>query len=301
MAAARPTAAAWLFLAPTLLALLAVAGWPLGRTLWLSFTDADLSSAGYHLVGVSNFLGRDPTGWYGVLADPQWWRTVVNTFVFVAISVSLETVLGMLIALLLHAQFPGRALARTAVLVPWAIPTVVSAKLWGWIYHDQYGLLNDLLLRAGAIVQPLAWTADPHLVMGAVIAADVWKTTPFVSLLLLAGLQMLPRDCYDAARLDGVHPIKVFLRVTLPLLRPVLVVTVLFRALDALRVFDLIYVLTPNNPVTASISVYVRQQLVDFHDLGYGSAAASLVFFAAALLTVGFLGLTRRRGSVAGP
>ena len=167
--------------------------------------------------------------------------------------------------------------------------------MWGWMFHGQFGILNDLLLRLGLIGQPLAWTADPDLVMGAVIFADVWKTTPFMTLLILAALQMLPRDCYEAARVDGVHPARVFFHVTLPLIAPALLVAVIFRGLDALRIFDLIYVLTPNSEDTLSMSVYARQQLVDFQDVGFGSAASSLLFFALALGTALTLTLARAR------
>ncbi len=286
----------WRFLAPVLITLLAVAAWPLARTVWFSFTDAmlfDLSDG--QLVGGANYLAFVEGAWTGVLADPLWWRAVRNTLVFALVSVSLETVLGLGVALVLHASFPGRPLVRAAVLVPWAIPTIVSAQMWGWIYHDQFGLLNDLLLRLGATAEPLAWTADPNLVLGSVIIADVWKTTPFMALLFLAALQMLPRDCYEAARVDGIHPLRVFYRVTLPLIRPALVVAVIFRGLDALRVFDLIYVLTPNSADTMSMSVYARQQLVDFQDVGYGSAASTLLFFTVALCTTVFLMLVRTR------
>jgi len=291
---------AWLMLGPGLAVLLLVAAWPLVRTVWLGFTDATLDDpAGGVWVGLDNYLVRYADGeWGGVLADPLWWRALGNTLVFVLVSVSLETLLGLGIALVLHAAFPGRALVRAAVLVPWAIPSIVAAQMWGWIYHDQFGLLNDLLLRLGLLDRPLAWTADPGLMMGAVVLADVWKTTPFMALLLLAGLQMLPRDCYEAARVDGVHPLRVFWSVTLPLIRPALVVAVIFRGLDALRVFDLIYVLTPNSEQTMSISVYARQQLVDFQDLGYGSAVSTLVFFTLALCTLAFLMAMRRRGGL---
>ena len=287
---------AWLFLAPALLTLLATAGWPLLRTVWLGFTDAglsDLSAATW--IGLDNYLVHDGDEWYGVLADPLWWQAVRNTLLFAGVSVTLETLLGLIIALVLTAAFPGRPLVRAAVLIPWAIPTIVSARMWGWIYHDQFGLLNDALLQLGLIVQPLAWTADPDLSLWAVILADVWKTTPFMALLMLAALQMLPRECYEAARVDGVHPLRVFFRVTLPLIRPALVVAVVFRALDALRVFDLIYVLTPNSEDTISMSVYARQQLVDFQDAGYGSAASTLLFFVVALSTLVFLMLASRR------
>jgi trehalose/maltose transport system permease protein len=183
---------------------------------------------------------------------------------------------------------------RAAVLIPWAIPTIVSAKMWGWMLHDQFGLVNDLLLHAGLIAEPLAWTAEPVLAMASVILVDVWKTTPFMALLILAALQMLPRDCYEAARVDGIPPVSVFVHVTLPLIAPALIVAVTFRALDALRIFDLVYVLTPNSQDTMSMSVYARQQLVDFQSVGYGSAASTLLFMTVALLTIAWLGFGRR-------
>ncbi len=286
----------WLLLAPLLIALAAVAAWPLARTIWFSLTDASLSDlTDARFVGLENYLAYDHGGWMGVLADPLWWRAVGNTLWFVLISVSLETLFGLAVALMLMTRFSGRPLVQAAVLVPWAVPTIVSAKMWGWIFHDQFGLLNDTLLRLGLIAEPLAWTADPDLMMGAVIVADVWKTTPFMALLLLAALQTLPRDCYQAARLDGIHPVRVFFKVTLPLIKPALMVAVIFRLLDALRIFDLIYVLTPNSEYTMSMSVYARQQLVDFQDVGYGSAASTLLFFTIALCTVIFLAMTRIR------
>jgi len=287
---------AWWFLSPLLLVLLLVAGWPLVRTIWFSFTDASLMAMGEaHWVGFENYLSRFDGGWFGVLADPLWWQAVRNTLVFVVVSVTLETVLGLAIALVLQWRFPANPLLRAAVLVPWAIPTIVSAKMWGWLLHDQFGLVNDLLLRLGLVSVPLAWTADPALAMSAVIMADVWKTTPFMALLLLAALQMLPSDYMEAARLDGVNAMRRFWHITLPLIRPALVVAVTFRALDAMRIFDLIYVLTPNNPETVSMSIYARQQLVDFQDVGVGSAASTLLFFTIALFTIGFLALAQRR------
>jgi trehalose/maltose transport system permease protein len=155
-------------------------------------------------------------------------------------------------------------LVRAIVLIPWAIPTVVSARMWNWMLHDQFGVVNDLLLRLGVISAPIAWTANTDTALWAVVMVDVWKATPFMALLILAGLQMLPGDIYEAARVDGIHPVRVFFRVTLPLIRPALLVAVVFRALDALRVFDLVYVLTANTAETQSMSVYARQQLVDF-------------------------------------
>jgi trehalose/maltose transport system permease protein len=279
-----------------LAALAMVAGWPLARTIWFGFTDADLNHLdAYNFVGFENYLARFDDEWFGVLADPQWWGSVWNTLWFALVSVSIETVLGMVVALTLNATFPGRGLLRAVVLVPWAIPTVVSAQMWNWMLHDQAGVVNAALLGIGAIAQPIAWTADPQTALWSVVMVDVWKTTPFMALLLLAGLQMLPHDIYEAARLDGVHPIRVFFRITLPLIRPALMVAVIFRGLDALRVFDLIYVLTSNAPSTMSMSVYARQQLVDFQEVGYGSAAATLIFLVIAVLTVVYLTVERVR------
>ncbi|TCO75992.1 carbohydrate ABC transporter membrane protein 1 (CUT1 family) [Plasticicumulans lactativorans] len=280
---------AWLFITPMIVVMVLVAGWPLLRTLWFSFTDADLKELGAaKFVGFSNYVGE-----YGLLADPEWWNAVLNTIRFSVISVTLETVLGLIVALVLNAKFPGRALVRAAVLIPWAIPTIVSAKMWAWMMHDQFGVLNYVLMGLHIINQPLAWTADPALAMNAVIMVDVWKTTPFMALMILAALQMLPTDCYEAARVDGIHPVRVFFKVTLPLIRPALMVAVIFRALDALRVFDLIYVLTSNSKDTMSMSVYSRQQLVDFQQVGFGSAASTVLFLIVALCTAAYITIGR--------
>jgi len=285
---------AWLFLAPTLLGLAFVAGWPLLRTILLGFTDATLSSTdSYSFIGLENYLVYDNGEWYGLLADGLWWHAVWNTVYITLISVSLETVLGVLVALILHAKFPGRGLVRAAILIPWAIPTVVSAKMWGWMLHDQFGVINDLLMQLHLISSPVAWTVNPDTVLGTIIAVDVWKTTPFMALLTLAALQMLPKDCYEAARVDGIHPVKVFFKVTLPLIKPALIVAVVFRMLDALRIFDLIYILTSNSEDTMSMSIYARQQLIDFQQIGYGSAASTLLFLLVFGLTLAYIFATR--------
>jgi trehalose/maltose transport system permease protein len=263
------------------------AGWPLARTFWFSFTDADLGNLGnYRFIGIENYLARYDGEWTGILAEPEWWRSVWNTLWFSLVSVAIETVLGIVIALILNAAFPGRGVMRAIVLIPWAIPTVVSARMWNWMLHDQFGVVNDILLRLGLISAPIAWTANPDTALWAVVMADVWKATPFMALLVLAALQMLPQDIYEAARVDGIHPVRVFFRVTLPLIRPALMVAVIFRGLDALRVFDLIYVLTANSRDTMSMSVFARQKLVDFQEVGLGSAASTLTFLIIAVVVV---------------
>jgi trehalose/maltose transport system permease protein len=279
--------AAWAFIAPALIVVALVAGWPLTRTIWFSFTDADLNSLDdYSFIGFENYLANYDGEWLGLLTDPDWWHSVWNTVWFALVSVSIETVLGTIVALILNAHFPGRGIMRAVILVPWAIPTVVSAKMWNWMLHDQFGVINDMLLRLGLIAAPVTWTASPDTALWTVVMVDVWKTTPFMALLILAALQMLPQDIYEAARVDGVHPVRVFFRVTLPLIKPALLVAVIFRALDALRVFDLVYVLTANSRDTMSMSVFARQQLVDFQEVGLGAAASTLIFLIIALLVV---------------
>jgi trehalose/maltose transport system permease protein len=283
MAAASPLSrqrrrAAVLFVLPMGLVLATVAGWPLLRTIYFAFTDARLSTLEAHeLVWLENFAG--------LARDPDWWRAVWNTVLFTAVSVTLETVLGLVIALTLNAHLPGRGLLRAAVLVPWAIPTVVSAQMWNWMFNDLYGVLNAIGVGLGLLDAPRAWTADPDLALFAVIAVDVWKTTPFMALLTLAALQILPAELFEAARIDGASPLRAFWRITLPLVRPALMVAVVFRTLDALRVFDLPYVLTGNSRTTASMAVFARQRLVDFQDVGYGSAASTFLFLVIAVFT----------------
>ena len=295
------TRTAWLFLAPALLLLSFVAAWPLVRTVSFGFTDASLGEIGEaSFIGFENYLAWYDGRWYGLLADPLWWRAVANTLVFCVASVTLETVLGVAIALVLNRSFPGRAWVRAAVLVPWAVPTIVSAKMWGWMLNDQFGVVNQALVAMGLISAPLAWTADPALAMASVIVVEVWKTTPFIALLALAALQMVPQECYEAARIDGARPVRIFFTITLPIIRPAIVVAVVFRALDALRVFDVIYVLTSNSVDTMSMSIFARQQLVDFQDVGYGSAASTLLFLSVALVAALVLAAGRVRMTEAG-
>ena len=294
------TRTAWLFLSPMLIVLVLVALWPLGRTIWFSFTDAninDLDAAKF--VGLENYFGE-----FGLFANPnntdgffrsEWGIAILNTLKFSAVSVTLETLAGLGVAMLLNQAFHGRSLVRTAVLVPWAIPTIVSAKMWSWMLHDQFGVINQWLVDAGLIAHKIAWTAQSEYALWTVVLVDVWKTTPFMALLILAALQTLPKDCYEAAEVDGVHPLRVFWYVTLPLIRPALMVAVIFRLLDALRVFDLIYVLTSNNNSTISMSGFVRREMIDDGYVGFGSAASTALFLIIGLCTVAYIKFSRLR------
>jgi trehalose/maltose transport system permease protein len=278
--------------------MLIVAVWPLARSIWFSFTDTNINDiAAGQWVGLENYFGE-----YGLFFNPNdeqgfwagdWGISIRNTFSFAAVSVVLETLTGLGVALLLNQDFKGRALVRTAVLVPWAIPTIVSAKMWGWMLNDQFGVINTLLLNAGLIGSKIAWTAEPSYALWTVVLVDVWKTTPFMALLVLAALQTVPKDCYEAARVDGVHPLRVFWRITLPLIRQPLMVAIVFRLLDSLRVFDLIYVLTSNGSSTISMSGFVRREMVEYGNMGFGSAASTSLFLIIMLTAVIFLRLTR--------
>lgn len=279
----RQRAAFW-FIAPMLAALFFVAAWPLIRTIWFSLTNTALSDLyGGEFIGFDNYLSLRilESGrwiWRGTLVDPAWWNAVWNTVRFAFVSVFFETILGLIVALVLNAEFKGRGIVRAAILIPWAIPTIVSAKMWAWMLNDQFGIINDIMLNLGLISQKIAWTASADTAMYAVLMVDIWKTTPFMALLILAGLQMVPRDIYEAAKLDGINPVKVFFKITLPLIRPALAVAIIFRMLDALRIFDLVYVLTPNSAATKTMSVISRENMIDFDKFAYGAAQSTLLF-----------------------
>ncbi len=285
---------AWGLLAPMMIILGLVAAYPLYRTILFSFTDAKIDQLdSLNFIGFGNYFQIIDGFKYGVLADPAWWNAVKNTLFFTFFSVTLETILGLLVALCLNISFPGRGIFRAIVLIPWAIPTVVSAKMWSWMLNDQFGIINDILYKLSIIDSPVAWTSNTSTVMATLIFVDVWKTTPFMALLILAGLQLVPLHIYQAAKIDGISRIKLFFKVILPLLKPTIIVAVVFRALDALRIFDLVYVLTPSNPLTVSMSVYARENLFDFDKFSYGSAASVLLFLIVCMFTLTYLGLSK--------
>ncbi|PZA08600.1 MULTISPECIES: carbohydrate ABC transporter permease [unclassified Meiothermus] len=265
MLTVRQTRLAWLLVTPTLLVVALVAGYPLAQVFYYSFHKADIAFVEPPVwIGLRNYT-------YLLTQDGEFREALWNTLKFTFFSVTLETILGLAIALVIHSNFKGRGLVRTAILIPWAIPTVVSAQMWKWMLNDIYGVINVLGVKLGLLANKVAFLANPATVLPSIIAVDVWKTTPFMALLLLAGLQLIPSDIYEAADIDGANKWQQFWSLTLPLLTPALVVALIFRTLDALRVFDVIFVMTGVNSATRSLAVYNRQQLIDFQDLGYGS------------------------------
>ena len=272
---ARSDARLGLILAlPAVLAIGLIAFFPLGRAIRDSLFKISLrfENAARPFVGLDNYR----TVW----TDARWYNALRVTFTVVIVSVAVELVLGMLIALLVNRSFRGRGIVRAAVLVPWALTTVVSAKMWSWIYDAQYGVMNDILTKLHIIEKPLIWLANPNLTLWALIGAEIWKTTSFMALLLLAGLQLIPAELYEAAAIDGTNGWQNFWKITLPLLKPSILVALLFRTIDATRIFDLIKVMTNGGPgqATESINIYTYNTLFTNLNFGLGSALAVSVF-----------------------
>jgi trehalose/maltose transport system permease protein len=278
---------AWLLVAPCILIVLVVAVYPLFESFRLSLTNKRLASArAVRYVGFDNYrrLFNDK-----IFVDSIW-----HTIEFTVASVAFETMFGMIIALVINSHFKGRGVVRTSMLVPWAIPTVVSATMWVWMYNDVFGVINDLLYyRLHLIDHKIAWLANTSTALPAIVAVDVWKTTPFMALLLLAGLQIIPGDVYEAATVDGANAWKQFWQITLPLLKPALLVALIFRTLDAFRVFDVIYVMKGYAPNTMSLAVFTQQTMIGSARLGLGSAAAVIIFLCISMFVILYTRLVR--------
>ena len=266
-------------LAPALLVVAFVAFYPLGQTVYQSFTD-------------QQFLVLEPTKWVGLanyrklIHDEAFRHSIVVTVKFTVVTVSFEFVLGLIIALVVNSSFKGRGVMRAVMLVPWAIPTVVSAQMWKWMYDQIFGPINDAGVRLHVLSHGVAWVADPSTALWAVSAVDIWKTTPFVALLLLAGLQVIPHDLYEAAGVDGVSKWHQFWRITLPLLKPAILVALIFRTLDALRVFDIFYVFFGSRADTQTMSIVAQNTIVTEGDVGYGAAISVAIFLIIGLFVV---------------
>ena len=261
---------AWYLIIPAVLVVVLVIGYPLAQVVVYSFLK-------YKLDGVTpaSFVGLDNYAF--VLSDPDWWRAVWNTLIFTFFSVTLETILGLVVALVANAKFKGRTFFRIAILIPWAIPTVVSSQIWKWMFNDVYGVVNLLLTNFHIIPEKIAWLAVPETAIPVIIAVDVWKTVPFMALLILAGLQTIPGDMYEAGAIDGATGVKTFFYLTLPFIMPTLLVALIFRTLDALRVFDIFYIMVGGAGDMATMATYNRLQLIDFLDAGVGSATSVII------------------------
>lgn len=279
-------------LLPGALLLVAVVVVPVLRVILLSLSRVDVDQ-GFttHAAGLAQYAR--------LWQDGRWFTALRNTSVFTAASLAIEMALGVLFALLLHRRFRGRGAVRALAMLPWALPTAVMALAWAWIFNDSFGVANDLLRRLGLLHRPVAWLGQPGTAMLALVVADVWKTTPFVMLIALAGLQSIPDSVEEAARLDGLSAPRRFFRITLPLLAPALGVALAFRAVQAYGAFDLIYVMTGGGPggSTETVSLYAYQNYFRYLDFGYGSAIATQGMLLAGALAMGAMWLARRRSA----
>jgi multiple sugar transport system permease protein len=270
-----------LMAAPAIATILLIAIIPLAQTIGDSLFQISLKfeNAPRPFVGLDNY--------FAVLDDDSWFNALRVTGLVTGASVAVELVLGMVIALLINRAFRGRGLVRAAVLVPWALTTVVSAKMWAWIYDGRYGVANDMLMRLHLIDQPIIFLVRPELTIWAMIGAEIWKTTPFMALLLLAGLQLIPHELYEASSLDGASRWQTFWRVTLPLLKPTILVALLFRTIDAVRMFDLPRVLTNGGPgkSTETVVLYTYNTFFTSLNFGYGSTLAVMIFLIVVLVS----------------
>ena len=283
----RARLAFWL-LAPALTFVMLLGAFPVISQFVLSFTEFNLKFADERgFAGLSNFAR--------LINDEIFWQDLGQTTYFTVVSVGLELILGLAAALLLNRVIRGRAAMNSSLMVPWALPTVVAATMWSLLLNDRVGLVNSVLERVGLMGEPIVWLG-PRLAMTSVILADVWKTVPFVAIILLAGLKSIPNQYYEAAALDGAGRWMVFRSITLPLLKPFIAVVVLFRTMDAFRIFDLIWVLTGGASRTETLSVYIYRVLFRYGDLGYGSTITVALFTIVFVLSLGLIRFMRISG-----
>lgn len=282
----REAILAYLLLAPAVLLITSLILLPVVGTLFKSFYRDVTFLPPAKFIGLLNYKR--------LLADTNFLQSVFFTVLFTITAVLLETVLGMFFALVMNEDFKLRGLIRAVVLIPWAIPTIISAKTWFLLYNYNYGLFNFLITKFHISTKPLNWLGTSYSAFFSIVIADVWKTAPFMAILFLAGLQSIPRELYEAGEIDGASLSKQFMKITLPLLKPVLIIALIFRTIDSLRIFDLIYVLTGGGPggATMSVSMYGFNLYV-LGDFGYGSTVSVVTFILVLLFTVFYLRIGR--------
>jgi multiple sugar transport system permease protein len=264
---------------PSLLLIALVAAYPICYAIWLSLHEYSVRVA-----GLSRWAGTFGLRNYSnILQDPEFWAAVKTTFIFTAFSVTFETLLGMAMALAMHSAFRGQGLLRTVVLVPWAVLTVVTAMMWRTIFDPTLGVVNTILGT------DTVWLGQSPQALIVMIVADVWKTAPFMALLLLAGLQVIPGEIYEAAKVDGATTWQRFRKITLPLLMPALLVALIFRTLDALRIFDLPFVLTKGANGTTTLSLIAQETFATNRIYGLGAAYSILTFITVMIVSFTYI------------
>jgi ABC-type sugar transport system permease subunit len=273
-------------LVPSVIAVFGIVVYPILRTLYTSLYAVDSPLPGhYNFVGLRNYTFA--------LRQPEFWSAIQRTAYFTFLSTGLELALGMLIALLLNAPLRARWLFRTIVVLPWALPTIVNGAMWRYMFNAQYGVVNAALTQLHIIGSYEAWFSKPFLALNLVVLADVWKNTSLVAFFLLAGLATIPRELYEAARVDGYGPVGAFLHITLPLLRPVIVIVLVLRTIEAFKVFDIIYVMTDGGPGTSSRVIAYSMYKETFYNAFPGKGAAIAVIMLLLMIPVMILNVRR--------
>lgn len=275
----RDTIIGLLLLAPSLLILTGIILQPILGTLYLSFFETSLGANSPNIFrGLGNYLD--------LLQDKVVWETLQRTLYFTLVSVGIELVLGLALAQLISGHGPGWKILRAVLIIPWAVPTIVNATMWRWIYNADYGALNGLLTQLGIIEKYIPWLIYPKTAMNLVILADIWHSVPFIALILQAAMATLPLELDEAAAVDGATPWQTFWRIRLPLLRPAILVVLVIRTVEAFRVFDIIYVITAGGPAygTVTISYLTYLETFSFGHMGRGSALSFLITLITMLL-----------------
>ena len=279
------------FVAPAALVIILIVLIPLGRALWMSVFDIRLTRPGVEpFVGLGNYIEQ--------LTSGDFWAATGRALYFTVVSTALELGFGMGLALLMDQPLRWRWLLRTLVILPWALPTIVNALMWRWIDNAEYGALNALLTQTGVLHDYQPWLSDSDLAMWMVIIADVWKLTPLVAILLLAGLQSIDREVVEVARVDGAGPWQVFRHILLPLVKPVMLILLVLRTMEAFKVFDLIWIMTHGGPAnsTQTIAIYAYQTAYQGFDFGRGAALGYLIALVIMVLAAIYLRLLGRMG-----
>lgn len=283
------TSLAWLLVVPSLLLILGVKLYPLVYSLVLSFQKVSLLSPTAPFVGLANYVR--------LFSSPSFTSAFGQTLYFTVVSLVLQVILGMMVALVLNQDFRGRALVRALVILPWAVPTVVNALLWQWIYHPQFGVLSGLFYGLGIFDAPVRWLGSPYLAMNMIIVADTWKTLPLYVIMFLAALQTVPEELHQAAQIDGANAWQRFVTITVPFLLPTMVVVLVLRTMEAFRVFDIIFLMTGGGPggSTTVIGYYAYLEAFRNLDFSTGAAAANTIVVSVALMSFLYLRLLRSR------
>jgi trehalose/maltose transport system permease protein len=278
----------FLLLTPAALLLLLIVVYPIGQLVWNSFFDIHLAEPwkGEPFAGLDNYRRA--------FDDDRFWNSVLHTAIYTIVTVPGALLVGLGLALLANMPFRRKWPVRLGLLLPWALPLVFSGLIFRWFFEYKQGIVNDVLSRLG--IEPLAWLTEPNLAIAAICIAIIWKASSFMALMLLAGLQTIPRELYEAAEVDGATRWQKFVSITLPMLRPAIMVALIFRTITAIQTFDIPYAMTGGGPgdSTETLAMYIQKTTLDFLDFGYGSALATLMFVISMVVTSGYLRYTRR-------